>query len=67
MESIIRQDITEKDKKFAQECINCALCRDPQKQGGMPLWSVRLIERFCRNRPGYEKVYGIKAHEPRPA
>ncbi len=65
MEHATGQTITERDRKSAQECIACALCRDPKKQGGLPRWSLNLIERMCYYRKGYEKVYGRKAHEVR--
>ena len=66
MEQVIGQAITEQDRKSAQECVKCSLCRNErEKPNGMPLWSLNLIERLCPYRQGYEKVYGRKAHEVR--
>jgi len=67
MEQVIGQEITEQDRKKAQVCVECALCRNAEKQGGLPLSFLKLIERFCPYRQGYEKVYGRKAHEVRLA
>ncbi len=58
--------ITERDRKLAQECIKCALCRDVEDRNGMPQWLLSSIERLCPYRRAYEKVYGLKAHEARP-
>ena len=57
------QPITEKDRKLAQQCINCPVCGHARKkQKGIAYWFVKNIEgSIC---PAYEKVYGRKAHEP---
>ncbi len=65
MDQVVGQEITERDGKMAQEYVKCELCRNAEKQGGLPLWSLKLIERLCPYRPGSEKVYGRKAHEVR--
>jgi len=61
-------EITDKDRKMAQQCVDCGLCkRARDKQKGMAFWLVKLVEGsvcpFCK---AYEKVYGRKAHEPMP-
>ena len=58
--------ITEKDKKLAEQCANCFICkRARKKQKGFSFWFVKHIERgFCPACQAYEKVYGKKAHEP---
>ena len=60
------ETITEKDRKMAQFCVDCKLCRHARaKQKGFAYWFVKKIEReicpFCK---AYQKVYGRKAHEP---
>lgn len=66
MEQVIGQEITERDRKMAQECVECALCRNErEKQNGLPLRFLNIIERLCPYRRAYEKVYGRKAHEVR--
>ncbi len=65
MELLMAQEILASDREMAEECIKCELCRNPEKQGGLPSWSIKLIERFCPYRPGYEKVYGCKPHQVR--
>jgi len=60
--------ITGKDRKMAQKCIECALCKTArEKQRGILFWFVKKIEGsvcpYCR---AYERVYGRKAHEPIP-
>ncbi|MCD6569230.1 MAG: hypothetical protein J7L53_00830 [Deltaproteobacteria bacterium] len=59
------QQITERDRKMAQFCVNCPVCRMARnKQKGVAYWFVKNIEDslcpFCK---AYEKVYGKKAHE----
>ena len=58
----------EKDKKKAQYCLNCPLCRYARKrQKGVLFWLVkRIAETFCPFCKSYEKTYGRKAHEPIP-
>ena len=56
--------VTEKDRKMAQFCLDCKLCRHARaKQKGVAFWVVKKIEGgicpFCK---AYEKVYGRKAH-----
>ena len=60
--------ITEKDRKMAQQCLECPVCTKARKnQKGFFYWFVKTIEGdvcpFCK---AYEKVYGKKAHEPLP-
>jgi len=59
-------EITEKDRRLAQRCLECAVCRRARRQQkGLIFWFVKAIEGsicpYCR---AYEKVYGRKAHEP---
>lgn len=59
-------EITEKDKKMAQQCLTCGVCKYARKkQRGLIFWFVKKIEGgvcpFCK---AYEKVYCKKAHEP---
>lgn len=60
--------ITEKDRKRAQGCLDCPVCkRARKKQRGLAFWFVKLLERgICPDCKAYEKVYGRKAHEPIP-
>jgi len=60
--------ITEKDRKKAQGCLDCPVCkRARKKQKGLAYLFVKLLERgLCPNCKAYEKVYGRKAHEPVP-
>ena len=62
-------EITEKDKKLAQQCVDCKVCDKARvKQRGFIYWAVRLIEGgVCPACKAYEKVYGRKAHEPMSA
>ena len=60
--------ISERDRKMAQQCMECHLCKHARnKQRGIAFWFVKKIERnicpFCK---AYERVYGLKAHEPLP-
>lgn len=60
--------ISEKDRQMAEVCVNCVVCRRARKnQRGPSFWLVKGIEGgicpFCQ---AYERVYGKKAHEPRP-
>jgi len=56
----------ETDRKMAQKCIECPVCRHARaRQRGLAFWFVRTIEDglcpYCR---AYERVFGKKAHEP---
>jgi len=55
-------------KSLALVCMNCPLCRTARKnQKGLAYSFVKNIEGgFCPFCIAYEKVYGRKAHEPRP-
>mgnify|MGYP001053260024 CR=1 FL=1 len=58
---------SELDRKLAQVCIMCPVCRHARKQQkGLAYSFVKGIEGglcpFCR---AYERVYGKKAHERR--
>ena len=57
---------TEKDRKLAEICKSCAVCKTARKkQKGFAFWFVRNIEKgVCPACKAYEKVYGKKAHEP---
>ena len=61
--------VTERDRRMAQKCVECAVCQNARdQQRGFSYWFVKRIENrlcpFCR---AYERVYGRKAHEPVPA
>jgi hypothetical protein len=57
--------ITAKDKKMAQQCIECPVCSHARrKQRGLAYWLVRNVEGgLCPFCAAYERVYGKKAHE----
>jgi len=60
------QAISDKDRKRAQRCLACPVCRRARKKrSGLCYWFVKHIEAglcpWCR---AYEKVYGRKAYEP---
>ncbi len=61
-------EITEKDRKLAQQCAACPLCKTARrKQRGLIFWFVKRLEGgVCPSCKAYEKVYGRKAHEPVP-
>ncbi len=61
-------DITEKDKKLAQQCADCTICiKARDKQHGILYMIVKFLEGgVCPACKAYEKVYGRKAHEPIP-
>jgi hypothetical protein len=66
MQQVTGQSTAERDRKMAQECVECSLCRNErEKQKGLPIWFLHTIERLCPYRQAYEKVYGRKAHEVR--
>jgi hypothetical protein len=61
-------EITDRDRAMAQKCVECPVCRHARKrQRGFAHFFVRKIEGglcpFCQ---AYERVYGVKAHEPEP-
>ncbi len=61
-------EITERDRRWAQQCISCGLCAHARKrQRGVAFWVVKKIEGsicpFCK---AYERVYGRKSHEATP-
>jgi transposase-like protein len=60
--------ITDKDRKMAQGCLDCPVCRHARrKQRGIAFWFVKRIEgSVCPQCKAYERVYGRKAHEPMP-
>jgi len=62
------ETITEKDRKRAQQCLECSVCNSARKkQKGLAFWFVKVIEgSICPYCKAYEKVYGRKAHEPVP-
>ena len=62
------QEITGKDRKSAQKCLECPVCNYARKkQKGLVFWFVKSVESsFSPNCKAYEKVYGRKAHEPIP-
>jgi len=61
-------EITEKDRRMARVCMDCALCRHARrKQKGLSFWVVKRVEgKICPWCKAYERVYGRKAHEPLP-
>jgi len=60
--------ITEEDRKKANQCLNCPVCRHARAtQKGIAYFFVKHIEGgFCPACQAYEKVYGRKSHEPIP-
>lgn len=61
-------EIKDKDRKMAEACVRCTLCRHARKtQRGFGFWVVKRVENnmcpFCK---AYERVYGRKAHAPDP-
>ena len=61
-------DITDEDRRKAQQCLKCPICRRARsKQKGLLFWFVKRVESgLCPHCKAYEKVYGRKAHEPVP-
>lgn len=57
--------VTEKDKKMAQHCVDCVVCKKARRQQqGFAFWFVKNIENgICPFCAAYERVYGKKAHE----
>jgi hypothetical protein len=64
-----QQVVTDKDRKLAQKCVECPVCRRARdKQKGLAYWFVKRLEGgICPSCKAYERVYGRKAHEPVPA
>ncbi len=62
------QNISEKDRKMAQRCVECPVCKRGRiKQKGIAFLFVKFFESgLCPYCKAYEKVYGRKAHEPNP-
>ncbi len=62
----MREEVSERDRKMAELCVNCTLCKHARKkQRGVAFWFVKRIEgSLCPMCKAYEKVYGRKAHEP---
>ena len=61
-------DITEKDRRRAQRCVECKVCEHARKkQRGIAFWFVKKFEAsvcpFCK---AYERVFGRKSHERIP-
>jgi uncharacterized protein CbrC (UPF0167 family) len=56
---------SESDKKKAQRCVDCPVCKQARKQQkGFAFWFVKNIEDgLCPYCAAYERVYGKKAHE----
>jgi hypothetical protein len=45
MHQVTGQEATERDRKMAQECVECSLCRNErEKQKGFSLWFLNSIE-----------------------
>ncbi len=60
--------VTDRDRAMALRCIHCPPCRHAQRnQKGLAFWLVKtLVGPACPYCRAYERVYGRKAHEPRP-
>ncbi|MCD4780359.1 MAG: hypothetical protein K8S27_07425 [Candidatus Omnitrophica bacterium] len=59
-------EITEKDRRMARKCVACPVCsRASDKQKGLAYIIVKSLGGMCPFCQAYEKVYGVKAHEPR--
>jgi hypothetical protein len=56
---------TDDDKKWAQRCVDCPVCKQARKQqSGFSYWFVKNVEGgVCSACAAYERVYGKKAHE----
>ncbi len=59
-------EITDRDRKLAQQCMQCPLCRRARRnQRGFAFWFVKVLEGgVCPACKAYEKVHGKQAHEP---
>ena len=63
------QTITDKDRAMAQVCLDgCGVCVQARaEQKGPGFWFVKYVGDYvCPFCVAYEKVYGVKAHEPMP-
>ncbi|GAB6271798.1 MAG TPA: hypothetical protein DHO02_00190 [Syntrophaceae bacterium] len=62
----VSSKITDKDRKMAQVCVKCPVCRHARKkQKGAAFWFVKKIEgKLCPFCKAHERVYGRKAHQP---
>jgi hypothetical protein len=62
----VSSKITDKDRKMAQVCVKCPVCRHARKkQKGAAFWFVKKIEgKLCPLCQAHERVYGRKAHQP---
>jgi len=60
--------ITDKDRRKAWICLKCPICSHARKkQKGIAYRFVKHVEGgICPSCKSYEKVYGLKAHEPIP-
>jgi hypothetical protein len=58
------QGITEKDRRDAQECVQCPMRGYAARpQGRLTMWFIKTICRLCPYRKGHVKVYGRAALE----
>ena len=65
-EEVIGQEITHRDRKMAQECVECAHCQnDRARQNGLAPWFLAAIDRLCPYGPAQGKVHGHRADEMR--
>lgn len=62
------ENISDKDRAMAQQCLTCPVCTHARKkQRGLVFFFVKTIEGgVCPYCKAYERVYGRKAHEPIP-
>ncbi len=60
--------VTGLDKRLAQVCVLCPVCRQARKkQRGVAFKMVQAVEVYlCPFCKAYERVHGCKAHEPSP-
>lgn len=65
---MIPKSPTPLDRVLAKVCLNCPVCRTARRQQrGAAFWLTSRVEsRFCPFCRAYERVYGRKAHQPRP-
>jgi len=65
---VSEREISEKDRKRADRCRRCPVCRRARaRQKGLAFRLVRKVEsRLCPWCRAYERVTGRKAHEPEP-
>jgi hypothetical protein len=64
--SVPPRTITSADRRMAKVCLQCPVCRHARKkQKGVLFEFVRRMEgRICPFCRAYEKVYGLKPHQP---